>query len=256
MITQGNKQAKTARQLTATDSPHAGENYVHNVNKNWADELINLYDSVDEYGNRDNAIINKLGEVRGERAALELKFLLDHVGNDVRKEFLRKFFVNDASNDASCTKVELRWVGYTDVKLKNSGPIRLYLNKNGSKEMVYFKRRPSFILYLIYLLEAYDSENVTSLDITERDQRFRKLFDTVYAYDGGMEYFKTLMGKGNSEQKLLRHCLGDIRKTIGATCELLEENASPYILKNKHWHLNIEKKNILIDEKFLMKLSI
>ena len=79
MVTRKKKLAETVGQWAAEDAPFTKGNYVHNANKEWADELINLYDSVDKCGNRDNAIISKLGEVRDERSAMELKFLLDRV---------------------------------------------------------------------------------------------------------------------------------------------------------------------------------
>lgn len=252
MITQRNDQkAKTARQLTATVSPLAGENYVRNTNMNWADELINLYDSTDKYDNRDNAIISILGEVRDKQAASELKFLLDHVDNNVRKEFVERFFVHDVSKDASCMKVKVRWAGFTEVNKTNNGRIRISLNKNGIETPVYFHRRPSTILYLIYLLEAYKSEKATMLDIANYEKPFCALFHKVFAYDGGLAYFKTLMGKGNSEQELLRHSLGDIRNVIGEACGLFHEDASPYILSKRPSYLNIQKKSIEIDERLL-----
>ena len=93
------------------------------------------------------------------------------------------------------------------------------------------------------------------LDITKSDAKFCKLFKEVYAYDGGMQQFKTLFGKGNSEQELLRHCLSDIRKNIGSACALLNEEATPYVLSNKQSHLCVQKKNIDIDERLLKVVS-
>ncbi len=250
-MTQENKQPDTARQLTAKEESLLRENCVRIVTENWINDFINLYDFSDKYANRDNAIIKKLGEVRDSQTALELKFLLDHVSKEVRWEFVCKFLAPEILASQPSMTVKVDWTGHTDVKRKNDGRIRLYLIKNGRQEPVYFKRRSSVILYLIYLLDVYQSEKADDLDIAKYDKQFCKLFNKVYAYNGGMEKFKTLMGKGNSGQKLLRHSLGDIRHAVGDTCKLLHEPASPYILSGKNSHLCIQKKNIVIDERLL-----
>jgi len=253
MITQEqeSEKAQVARQLIASEVSPSGENYAHFVNQDWVSDLLCLYDSSDKCINRDNAIIKKLGEVRDSKTALELKYLLDHVNKEVRREFVCKFLALGILASQPSVTVKVDWTGHTDVKRKNDGRIRLYLIKNGREEPVYFKRRSSVILYLIYLLDVYQSEKADDLDIAKHDKQFCELFNKVYAYNGGMEKFKTLMGKGNSEQKLLRDSLGDIRHAVGDTCKLLHEPASPYILSGKNSHLCIQKKNIVIDERLL-----
>ena len=255
MITQWDKEAKTARQLTANEAPLLRENCVRSVNQNWADDFLNLYDSADKYENRGDAIIQKLGEWHDEQTALELKFLLDHVDKKVRQDYVDTFLKPDRTVEKSSLKVEVKWIGHTDVRKKSNGRVRLFLNKDGREEPVHFKRRASFILYLLLLLEIYLTEETGMLDITKSDAKFCKLFKEVYAYDGGMQQFKTLFGKGNSEQELLRHCLSDIRKNIGSACALLNEEASPYVLSNKQSHLCVQKKNIDIDERLLKVVS-
>lgn len=255
MITQWNKEAKTARQLTANEAPLLRENCVRNVNQNWADDFLNLYDSADKYENRGDAIIQKLGEWHDEKTALELKFLLDHVDKKVRQDFVNNFLKPEVLIEKPSLKIEVKWIGHTDVRKKSNGRARLYLSKNGKEEQVHFKRRASFILYLIFLLEVCQTEGTGMLDITKSEKQFCKLFKEVYAYDGGMPQFKTLFGKGNSEQELLRHCLSDIRKNIGDTCGLLNVEATPYILSNKQSHLSVQKQNIVIDERLLKAAS-
>lgn len=251
MVTQWDKEAKTARQLTANEAPQLWGNCVRSVNQNWADDFLNLYDSADKYENRGDAIIQKLGEWHDEQTALELKFLLDRVDKKVRQDYVNTFLKPDRSVEKPSLTVVVKWVGHTDVRRKSNGRARLYLNKDGREEPVHFKRRASFILYLLLLLEIYLTEGTGMLDITKSDKQFCKLFNAVYAYDGGMQQFKTLFGMGNSEQELLRHCLSDIRKNIGYTCGLLNEEAAPYVLSNKQSHLCVQKKNIAIDERLL-----
>ena len=249
MSTQVNKPAETARQLAAKEKPLKGEKCVRKVTKEWVDDLMNLYDSADEFVNRDYAIITKLREVYDSGMAHGQKYLLDHVDKKARLEYANTFLVSDGWAEKSSMKFVVKWMGRTDKKRKNDGRFRLFLNKEGKEEQVHFKRKSSFILYLIYLLDVYRSEKAEAIDLAKRNTQFCDLFYKVYAYEGGMEQFKTLHGKGNSEQELLRHCLSDIRLAIRHTCELLNEEASPYILDNKQSYLRVLKKNLVFDER-------
>ena len=254
MITQENEKAQAARQLIASEVSPSGENYAHFVNQDWVNDLICLYDSPDKCVNRDNAIIKKLGEVRDLKTAQELKFLLDRVDKKARDEFVTTFLNPNVLAEQSTMQVEVRWIGKTDKKRRNDGRARIYLIKDGMEEQVHFKRKPTFILYLILLLSIHQSEKEDTPDISTCEEQFRLFFKNVYAYDGGLTEFKTLMGEGNSKQKLLRHCLNDISHSIGDTCKSLHENASPYILRNKRSRLYILKKNVIIGEMCLKKL--
>ena len=254
MITLEDNKAQAARQLMASEGSPSRENDAHFVNQDWVNELICLYDSVDKCENRDRAIIKKLGEVRDSKTALELKFLLDRVDKKARDEFANTFLDPHVLAEQSTMQVKVKWIGTTDKKKRNDGRARIYLVKDGKEEQVHFKRKSTFILYLIFLLSIHQSEMVNTTDISTCVEQFRKLFKNVYAYDGGGVEFKTLMGEGNSKQKLLRHCLNDISHTIGDICKSLHENASPYIPRNKCSRLYILKENIDIDKVCLGKL--
>lgn len=256
MITRKNKLAATVGQWAAKDAPLSWENGVRNVGKEWAEEFINLYESTDKYANRDYAIINKLGELYDGKTALGLKFLLDHVDKNVRKEYAYSFMANDVAAEQSSMTMKIKWIGYTDKKRPNNGRIRIFLNKSGKEVLVHFLRKPSFILYLMCLLDVYNQEKRVTVDFSKRDELFCELFEKVYAYDGGMAYFNTLIGKGNSEQELLRHCVNDIRHTLICTCGLLNEEATPYILSNKKLRLYVQKEDIFIEQKVLEKIRL
>lgn len=68
MITQGNVQAETARQLAATEAPLSRENCVRSVYSDWADEVASLYNAADEcegeslrnYEAEGNELVNNL----------------------------------------------------------------------------------------------------------------------------------------------------------------------------------------------------
>lgn len=264
MSAMGYETPNTARQLTAIERSPYGERYVRLVSKDWIRDFSNLYNSSDECANRDYAIIKKLGEVYDPQTANELKFLLDHVDEKVRQEYINTFLVKDDLAECTGVKIrspstadfvngasmtmEVRYVGHTEKKQPTSGRLRLFLRKDGRAEQVEFGRRAACILYLIYMLDIYQAKNTARLDISNYRLEFCRLFYNVYAY-GGSKVFNTITGKGNSKQKMLRHYMSDIRHAIGQTCELLHEDASPYILSKEQPYLNVQKHNIVIDER-------
>ena len=268
MVTQGCEVSEIARQLTASENPLQRGNSVRLVSVNLVNDLTDLYNSTDKYVNRDYAIINKLGEMYDYQTATEVKFLLDHVDGKVRQEYFDRFLKTcnldeqsivkirspstDLESEESSVTLVLKWVGRTDIKKPTNGRFRLFMKKDGKEEQVIFHRRPACILYLIYMLDIFESKNTVKLDIANYGDLFCKLFHKVYHY-GGKEQFLNLIGKGDSEQKLLRHCLCDIRKAFGNTCALLHEDASPYILSDKYSHIRVQKKDIVIDEKLFNK---
>ena len=264
MVTLGCEMPEIARQLSANENPLQRGRCVRLVGKNWVKDFTNLYNSTDKFVNRDYAIINKLGELYDYQTATEVKFFLDHVDGKVRQEYFDTFLKTSNQDEQSTVKIrspstlletlesnvtlEVRWIGHTDIKQPTNGRFRLYMKKNGNVHQVKFKRRPACVLYLIYLLDIYESRNTTTLDIANYGNRFCDLFYKVYAY-GGQSQFMNMIGQGTSSQKLLRHCLSDIREAVGNTCKLLHEEDLPYILLDKNSHLCVEKGNIDFDQK-------
>ena len=263
MVTLGSKMPEIARQLSANENPLQRGKCVRLVGRNWVKDFTNLYNSTDEFINRDYAIINKLGELYDYQTATEVKFFLDHVDVKVRQEYFDTFLKTSDLDEQSTVKIrspstvleskessatlEVRWIGSTDKKQPTSGRFRLFMKKNGNEHQVKFGRRPACILYLIYLLDIYESRNTATLDINNYNDQFYDLFYKVYAY-GGDSQFKNMIGQGKSGQKLLRHCLSDIREAVGNTCKLLHEEVLPYILPDKDSHLCVEKRNIDFDK--------
>lgn len=158
--------------------------------------------------------------------------------------------------EASNMTMEVKYEGSVDVQRPADGRFRLHLHKNGQDLQVHFKRRGACALYLIYLMDICQSESVDTLNIKDDyETAFRDLFNQVY-YVGGATYFKTMFGKGASEQELFRHCLSDIRISIGNACEMLHEAAAPYVLKDPYSHLCILKQNVKIDRRLIAPTTV
>lgn len=175
----------------------------------------------------------------------------------VPKEELTRF-QNHVSAQAiaekSKLKIQVRRVRHSDVHKKNDGHYRIFFVKNDKEIQIHFGRKSSFVLYIILLLDIYNKESVDSIDLRNFKEQFEKIFQEVYGYDEGNEYFKTLYGKGTSEQELLRHCFSDIRQVIPDICKLLDESPSPYLVEDAKSHLHVLKENIEVDERLLNTL--
>lgn len=150
--------------------------------------------------------------------------------------------------ECSNLKMEIRNMKHGDIKRKTDGRYRLYLRKEDQEYQVQFSRQPSFIIYLIYLLDVVGSEVVDSINIKKYQSKFCRLFEMVYGEDGKAD-FRNLFGIGEAKQSLLRHCYSDICSSIGDACEILhEKSATPFVLQNSYSHLYIKKENIIIDK--------
>lgn len=153
--------------------------------------------------------------------------------------------------EQSKIKVHVKYIGRIDNGKPADGRFRVFFEKGGVSIQVHFGRRSGFLIYLIYLMDVIKSSTINSLDISQYGELFNKLFEKCYGYDGGEEQFKTLFGKGNSEQELLRHSYGDINKAVGKVCSYFGESKTPFVVGDVQSHLYILRKNILIDDKLL-----
>jgi len=153
--------------------------------------------------------------------------------------------------EQSKIKVLVRYVGRIENGKPANGRFRVFFEKGGVSIQVRFGRRSALLIYLIYLMDIIKSPTVNALDISQYGELFKRLFEESYGYDGGEEQFKTLLGKGNSEQELLRHSYGDIIRAVGKACAYFDESKTPFIISDAQSHLYILKKNILVDERLL-----
>ena len=143
-----------------------------------------------------------------------------------------------------------------DKRKGNDGIYRLVFEKNNKSVPVHFQRKESFILYLIYLIDKYNNENVDTLDLKQHKNQFVKLFDMNYGGGyGEMSYEKiTNSGQKNTKNTMptpLKLCYSDIRKTISSVCEELHESYLPFTIKTPQDHISVLKNNIFIPKEVL-----
>ncbi|MBQ3843617.1 MAG: hypothetical protein II817_01390 [Bacteroidales bacterium] len=143
-----------------------------------------------------------------------------------------------------------------DKRKGNDGIYRLVFEKNNKSVPVHFQRKESFVLYLIYLIDKYNNENVDTLDLKQHKNLFVKLFDMNYGgCYGEMSYEKiTNCGQKHTQNTMptpLKLCYSDIRKTISSVCEELQESHLPFTIKTPQDHISVLKTNIFIPEEVL-----
>ena len=204
------------------------------------------------------------------RAQTEVKIILEslNINNTEVISYLRsvsdrdiEHFVNKVTPrmiaEQSTMTMEVKYVGKVDKKRTSDGRFRVFFYKDGIEQLVHFKRHSACILYIIYLIDIKKTVEVDTLDIMKYENDFCKLFNEIYGYDGGKEYFNTMLSKanGHSEQKILKNCLSDIRMAVGNACERLNESAKPYVLDDAHSHLCVLDKNVKIDDRLIAALQ-
>lgn len=205
-----------------------------------------------------------------ERAWTEVKIILEslNINNTEVIHYLRsvsdrdiEHFVNKVTPrmiaEQSTMTMEVKYVGKVDKKRTSDGRFRVYFYKDGIEQLVHFKRHSACILYIIYLIDIKKTVEVDTLDIMQYENDFCKLFNEIYGYDGGKEYFNTMLSKanGHSEQKILKNCLSDIRMAVGNACERLNESAKPYVLDDALSHLCVLDRNVKIDDRLIAALQ-
>ena len=211
-------------------------------------------------------LIDNIKEIKVDKTQKEklarVKLILGSISNEDILEYLlnlsdeeRSAFAEQISPakmaEKSKVKINVRYVGHIDVKKPADGCFRVFFDRGSVSVQVHFGRRSALLIYLIYLMDVVRSEDVNSLNIREYGDLYKRLFEACYGYDGGKEQFKTLIGKGNSEQELLRHCYNDITKSVGKVCSYYGESKTPFIIPDAQSHLYVLKKNIAFDERLL-----
>lgn len=212
--------------------------------------------------------IKKFRKNKDPQAAAELNYLLDGLDKEsllailtaLPKQQLETFYKTANPRllaEKSKMKLEVRYVGQQDYKLKTNGYYRLFLVKDLDQIQVHFKYKESFVVYLIYLIDKLQKDEVDSLSIKEYQPQFLSLFRV--SYDGNKddtlarfnELFRSVDKNGDLRQAQLKHCYSDIRTSVSAACAKLDELPAPYILQNYHDHLFVLKENIIVEKKLI-----
>ena len=112
-------------------------------------------------------------------------------------------------------------------------------------------------MYLIYLIDKLQKDEVDSLSIKDYKPQFLSLYKASYdecsddVQTRFNELFRSVDKNGDLRQAQLKHCYSDIRSSLSAACSKLDELPSPYILQNYHDHLFVLKENIIVENKLI-----
>jgi hypothetical protein len=139
----------------------------------------------------------------------------------------------------------------------NDGKIRLFLETETKNQKIYlhFSRKPSFIVYLIYLLDKFHLDtNAFELSISDCKSLFCELFYKTY-HEYGSNVFDNLVKKklhGDSHGVEIADCLTDIKNVMRKVFDELRMPAEhlAFIIPNKKSHLTIRSKNIILSDDF------
>ena len=73
-------------------------------------------------------------------------------------------------------------------------------------------------MYLIYIIDRHEHENVDTLKIESLKSQFKNLYETVYGMGDAELRFDRMVkhtdGKGNPQQAQIKHCYSDILNGI------------------------------------------
>lgn len=215
---------------------------------------------------KDN--IRKFRKNRDPQAEAELSYLLDGLDKDtllailtaLPKQQLEVFYKTANPRllaEKSKMKLEVKHVGNLDKKYRTNGYYRLFLLKDMDQVQVHFKYKESFVVYLIYLIDKLQKEEVDSLSIKDYQSQFLSLYGASYndteadALNRFKELFRSVDKNGDFRQAQLKHCYSDIRTSLSAACAKIEELPAPYILQNYHDHLFVLRENIVVENKLV-----
>ncbi len=225
------------------------------------------------------ANIKKIRKTNDPKAEAELNYIIMNLDIESIKDIIKNLPPSYLA--LACKKANPEKLGEeSDVKLivKYMGKDKeekysLFLHKGQQHVPVHFRLRDSFIVYLIYLIDKHESDNVDTIDIKLFEKEFNKLFKAVYGQDKGRNLkkteenddknvkreeanrFKRLIRKydqdGNQVNSQLNNCFHDIRSSISKACEQLKELPSPFILSDAYDHLHMQKNKINIPDSLI-----
>lgn len=210
--------------------------------------------------------IYKYRRKKDKKAEAELDYVLNSLDIESLKSVLTKLskkqldMFNKTVNpkilaQESTMSLVVKYEGKIDLHNSNDGLYRLFLRKNYVQEQVHFGRKEAFILYLIYIIDKHEHDNVNSLNIKKYKKRFTRLFKEVYNLDEGESRFEKLFThvdkEGNIQPAQIKHCYMYIRMALSDGCEKLRELPAPFILTDANDHLYVLKDKISVPQNLI-----
>lgn len=203
---------------------------------------------------------------RDEKLDAQITWLIQSADAEDIKKFIyslnknqqRKFFQmmnTKRTGEESEAWLEVRFEGKIKSDSRTKGRYRLYVTNGKKDELVEFTNSDSFLIHLLYIIEKVISNDVNTLDFDKYKDLFVKLSWEVYRFcDGEERYKKIIRGRdneGNSKERRLSDCLGDIKNSVSKSCKKLGVLPSPYYIENADEHLYVSKNDIVLPDELM-----
>lgn len=232
---------------------------------------IITYKKKKEMMNRMIENIYKIRKHNDEKAEAELNYVLRSLDVESLKAILLKMskkqldtFYKTANPliraEESTMSLEIKYIGKLDPVQKTNGRYRLFLQKDYDQIQVHFARRDTFILYLIYLIDKHERNDVDTINIEDYEQQFKDLYGEVYVPEEAAAMYNAMVKchdkDGNPQQPQIKHCYADIRSALIDGCEKLRELSSPFTLMDAQDHLKVLKDRITIPQNLIDLMKV
>lgn len=214
----------------------------------------------------ENVEENFIKARRDEKLDAQITLLIQSADAEDIKKFVyslnknqqKKFFqmMNPKrTGEESGAWLEVRYEGKIKSDSRTKGRYRLYVTNGKREELVEFSNSDSFLIHLLYIIEKVISDDVNTLDFDKYKDLFVKLSWEVYRFCDGDERFKKITrgrdDDGNSKERRLSDCLGDIKNSISKSCKKLGVLPSPYYIENADEHLYVSKNDIVLPDELM-----
>lgn len=214
----------------------------------------------------ENVEENFIKARRDEKLDAQITLLIQSADAEDIKKFVyslnknqqKKFFqmMNPKrTGEESGAWLEVRYEGKIKSDSRTKGRYRLYVTNGKREELVEFSNSDSFLIHLLYIIEKVISDDVNTLDFDKYKDLFVKLSWEVYRFCDGDERFKKITrgrdDEGNSKERRLSDCLGDIKNSISKSCKKLGVLSSPYYIENADEHLYVSKNDIVLPDELM-----
>lgn len=219
----------------------------------------------------ENVEENFIKARRDEKLDAQITLLIQSADAEDIKKFVyslnknqqKKFFqmMNPKrTGEESGAWLEVRYEGKIQSDSRTKGRYRLYVTNGKREELVEFSNSDSFLIHLLYIIEKVISDDVNTLDFDKYKELFVKLSWEVYRFCDGDERFKKITrgrdDDGNSKERRLSDCLGDIKNSISKSCKKLGVLPSPYYIENADEHLYVSKNDIVLPDELMEVINM
>lgn len=208
---------------------------------------------------------------RDEKLDAQITLLIQSADAEDIKKFVyslnknqqKKFFQmmnTKRTGEESEAWLEVRFEGKIKSGSRTKGRYRLYVTNGKKDELVEFSNSDSFLVHLLYIIEKVISDDVNTLDFDKYKELFVKLSWEVYRFCDGDERFKKITrgrdDDGNSKERRLSDCFGDIKNSISKSCKKLGVLPSPYYIENADEHLYVSKNDIVLPDELMEVINM